>query len=627
MKSRLLALSILAVGVSIALSSPPGIAVFALMLPAIAVLLGPRFELDRLAQAALTIGAMVLGVLVPRLGYGATPPSPELLSDRTLLLGMPMLTVAAARSLVKQPIYGARLTLAATLVALTAAGRADTGPVYPACAAICVALALAALRVSDTTRPGLDRLGGRHAVAIVFGATLAAGLAAGASVVLPRVQNAIVARIMQRLAGNQTGLSNQMSMTSLSGMLESTQVVMRVRGEAPPLLRAYVLTDYEQGYWTAPSKAPPPEIVETPLEPASREGLVELELAGRPLSYFTTPDARDIVVSEGIFEYDAFGLARPAGNLRAKRVWFGRGGAPHNLSPNLDDLRLPPRVRQRLTATLASWGALDGTPAERLTVIEQHLRDEYRYSLSFERTRGQDPVVDFIEKNKEGHCEYFSAAFVLLARAANVPARVVTGYRVTETSPFGYRIVRERNAHAWAEAYVGDAWTTFDPTPPSDLAAAAPTTPWLSALVDGISTGWEAIDDWLGRRTAFELSLLLVALFAVLILGRTLRDRLRKGPALGPPLDDPLPSFSALARALAARGLERDPSETLARFADRLDHADSLEADAREAVACAVRAYARLRYASDGDERAVAASLRAATASVGGRATSSASRT
>jgi len=51
-------------------------------------------------------------------------------------------------------------------------------------------------------------------------------------------------------------------------------------------------------------------------------------------------------------------------------------------------------------------------------------------------------------------------------RAAGVPARVVTGYQGGEWNPIGgYFLVRQSDAHAWAEVWLdGRGWTRVDPT-------------------------------------------------------------------------------------------------------------------------------------------------------------------
>ena len=51
-------------------------------------------------------------------------------------------------------------------------------------------------------------------------------------------------------------------------------------------------------------------------------------------------------------------------------------------------------------------------------------------------------------------------------RAIGVPARVVTGYQGTDPLPVdGYYVVRQSNAHAWAEYWqAGRGWVRADPT-------------------------------------------------------------------------------------------------------------------------------------------------------------------
>jgi transglutaminase-like putative cysteine protease len=55
---------------------------------------------------------------------------------------------------------------------------------------------------------------------------------------------------------------------------------------------------------------------------------------------------------------------------------------------------------------------------------------------------------------------------VVLMRAMDVPARIVTGYQGTDPQPVdGYHIVRQSHAHAWAEYWqAGDGWVRVDPT-------------------------------------------------------------------------------------------------------------------------------------------------------------------
>ncbi|HHQ14032.1 MAG TPA: DUF4129 domain-containing protein, partial [Chromatiales bacterium] len=53
----------------------------------------------------------------------------------------------------------------------------------------------------------------------------------------------------------------------------------------------------------------------------------------------------------------------------------------------------------------------------------------------------------------------------VLARAAGIPARVVTGYQGGELNPLGnYWIVRQADAHAWVEVWLDGHWERIDPT-------------------------------------------------------------------------------------------------------------------------------------------------------------------
>src|ERR1039457_5975328 len=109
---------------------------------------------------------------------------------------------------------------------------------------------------------------------------------------------------------------------------------------------------------------------------------------------------------------------------------------------------------------------------------------------------GRDSVDEFLFGSKSGFCEHYASSFVFLMRAAGVPARVVTGYQGGDINPVdGYMIVRQSDAHAWAEVWLkGRGWVRFDPTAAaspvrveSGIAAAVPATDPLP-LIDRKST-------------------------------------------------------------------------------------------------------------------------------------------
>jgi competence protein ComGC len=76
----------------------------------------------------------------------------------------------------------------------------------------------------------------------------------------------------------------------------------------------------------------------------------------------------------------------------------------------------------------------------------------------------QHAIDHFLFESKRGFCEHFATSFVYMMRAAGVPARVVTGYQGGERNG-KYLIVRQSDAHAWAEVWLErQGWIRIDPT-------------------------------------------------------------------------------------------------------------------------------------------------------------------
>jgi hypothetical protein len=75
-------------------------------------------------------------------------------------------------------------------------------------------------------------------------------------------------------------------------------------------------------------------------------------------------------------------------------------------------------------------------------------------------------VDEFLFETKQGFCEHYAGSFVVLMRAAGIPARVVTGYQGGEYNDLGgYYILRQYDAHAWAEVWLQNrGWVRIDPT-------------------------------------------------------------------------------------------------------------------------------------------------------------------
>ncbi len=105
-----------------------------------------------------------------------------------------------------------------------------------------------------------------------------------------------------------------------------------------------------------------------------------------------------------------------------------------------------------------------------LSVLERYLRSQYTYTLDAQPVPpSEDATKWFLFERRAGHCEYYASALALMSRSIGVPARVLTGYIVSDYNAMtGQYVVRESNAHAWIEAEIAPGyWRIFDGTPPA----------------------------------------------------------------------------------------------------------------------------------------------------------------
>ena len=138
-------------------------------------------------------------------------------------------------------------------------------------------------------------------------------------------------------------------------------------------------------------------------------------------------------------------------------------------------------VESQQVAELAHH-VIDGaaTPFGQTLAIQQHLLENYRYSLEADTATLSHPLEEFLFTRKTGYCEHYATAMVVMLRTVGIPARLVTGFLATEWNEYGgYFTVRQRDAHAWVEVYFPHSgWITMDPTP--SVSAAAVTSRWES---------------------------------------------------------------------------------------------------------------------------------------------------
>lgn len=109
---------------------------------------------------------------------------------------------------------------------------------------------------------------------------------------------------------------------------------------------------------------------------------------------------------------------------------------------------------------------------DRARAIERYLRENHRYTLDPKKGKGRNPLEDFLFFTKEGYCEHYATAMVVMLRARGVPARIVTGFVEGQWNRYGgYFLIRQQDSHSWVEASIkGRGWRRFDPTPAAGLA-------------------------------------------------------------------------------------------------------------------------------------------------------------
>jgi transglutaminase-like putative cysteine protease len=101
----------------------------------------------------------------------------------------------------------------------------------------------------------------------------------------------------------------------------------------------------------------------------------------------------------------------------------------------------------------AAKGIEGRVDVEKVLNIYDYVTDNMEYSIVNKKTLG---AVNALMHGK-GDCTEYSDLFVALCRAKNVPARVITGYRVDGNSP--------SPKHNWIEVYLQKfGWVPFDPS-------------------------------------------------------------------------------------------------------------------------------------------------------------------
>ena len=465
-------------------------------------------------------------------------------------------------------------------------------------------------------------------------------------ILFPRVQGPLWGLPQDAFASS--GLDDKMAPGSLSRLILSDEVAFRVNyADQPPrrdqmYWRVPVLWEFDGRTWTQGRTAATvaPEFTDT-----ANEISYSVTLEPHNKTWLFVLDMPDRISVPARLTYD-FQIVQK-GPVKARLRYEARSHLSYHANLNEAGrqiqraLQLPPPLNPQARQLAADWraqavaktgGANDAAVVR--AALAYFSQQNFQYTLE-PPPLGLHSVDEFLFETRQGFCEHYASSFVFLMRAAHIPARVVTGYQGGEFNAVGnYYIVRQSDAHAWAEVWLsGQGWVRIDPT-----AAIAPARVelGLSAAVTNnaalpfmarnppqwllnLRLNWDALanqwNQWvLGYNAELQFAFLtrlgmesvtwqkmalnmtagvglLIALFALFMLRHLFARRPDKVQA----------AWLKLCRRLAKAGLPRAAHEGAQDYAARVAAA---RPDLAETMHDIAARYSALRYGAIQDERA-----------------------
>lgn len=462
-------------------------------------------------------------------------------------------------------------------------------------------------------------------------------------VLFPRVQGPLWG--LPQDAYSSSGLTDTMAPGSMSKLSLSDAVAFRVAfsGKAPSPEQMYwrgpVLWDFDGTTWKRGLNATlqRPTLTDTTLPV---EYTVTLEPHNKRWLFILDMPAKLSIAAE--FAPDFQVLNRTPVNARTRYSAMSFLSYRANLGEPPQQLQralaLPRGYNPQARQLAAEWRARSGSELALVrTALAYFNQKGFAYTLE-PPPLGFNSVDEFLFKTKKGFCEHYAGSFVFLMRAAGIPARVVTGYQGGEFNDLGgYYVLRQYDAHAWAEVWLQDrGWVRIDPTAAvsperiqSGLNAALPgnvdlpllartQSPFLLKLrfnLDALTNQWNqwvlgydterqfafltrlGMEDITWQKLALNMLsgvALLVGVFALIML-----RRLASGHT------DAVQAFWLKAcRKLEKAGLPRAPHEGAMDYADRIAAA---RPDLAEDMYDIAARYASLRYGGEAEKDALPA--------------------
>ncbi len=369
-----------------------------------------------------------------------------------------------------------------------------------------------------------------------------------------------------------TGLSDILEPGRIANLALSDRVAFRVRflqekpGEQPLYWRSNVLEESFGMIWRKKRKIEMLDYAPRPTAgPLTYEMIPEIRLGlGLPLLEHTLAVHGTGQQSTRIWWHPDLRIYQTQNELiKASAAPTDRFFVNH--APVQDELKIQisPRTRELVNELKTK------SPDQQVQFLLARMRD-FTYTLNPGTLNREDALDDFIFVKKRGFCEHFAASFASLLQLAGTPARVVTGY---EGGVFignsDFLLVRDSDAHAWAEVYWDGRWRRVDPT----LVARSEVLRendrvWITALPSawfayGIRIAVVKLREW-----TQEFEYLWMGLAAILALIVPIQIYRMQQKRLNRPIWHR--SMENFLRSLAKRGLSRESHEGMRDFLRRV---------------------------------------------------------
>ncbi|MES2579818.1 MAG: DUF3488 and transglutaminase-like domain-containing protein [Pseudomonadota bacterium] len=269
-----------------------------------------------------------------------------------------------------------------------------------------------------------------------------------------------------------SGLGDSLQFGNISNLTKNSSIAFRVQFKS-------VIPDNNQLYWRGPVLWHQEDQNWTMSSPNIGLPLEKLAVQGAPIQYTITLEPHNrlwllmldmptMIPQQAKLTHDYSVLAdKPVrSRMRYEATSFNQYQLGIHLSERekLLSLQINEGENPKTIQLVKTWAHLNVSDKIN-SALNLYRQQDFFYTLQPPRLN-KNPVDDFLFNTKRGFCEHYATSFVYLMRAAGVPARIVTGYQGGEFNPNGnYLIVRQSDAHAWAEVWLEEkGWVRVDPT-------------------------------------------------------------------------------------------------------------------------------------------------------------------